>query len=451
MAFSDLRAFLRVLRERGEMVDITEEVDPRHEIAAYIRKTSDIQGPALFFANVRGHSMPVVGGVFSTRQRALLALEVDNSLALAKFTHALQHPIPTAPVEEGVCQEVVYVGDQVDLGNLPIPTQGRLDPGPYILAGIQISQDPDTGSRNASIYRMEVKGRNRLALSAHAFQDISVQFSRAESRGQPLEVAVAIGVDPVISLATQAKVPYGYDELALAGGLRGEAVQVVRCRTVDLWVPATSEIVIEGRVLPGIREIEGPFGEFGGYYGPTENDPIMEVTAVTHRHDAFFQTVLTGIPITENHVMKELPYEAALFADLKRVFPNVCNVHYAPAGGAQHLAIVALDQKYKGEARNVILAALGHHSRPKYVFLVDEDVDIYDMNKVVWAMVFRSQPDRDVIIIPRVAGGPRDPSTLEPDVTAVMGFDATEPIGENFPPFFDIPGVAEIKIPGWTD
>ncbi len=451
MPFPDLRSFLDLLRQRGELVDIEGEVDPRYEIAAYIRKTSDIQGPALFFPKVRGHSMPVVGGVFATRERALLALEADNQSALPRFLHALQHPLPTEPVSEGPCQEVVYLGDQVDLGRLPIPTQGRLDPGPYILAGIQISQDPETGSRNASIYRMQVKGRDRLALSAHAFQDISVQFSRAEARNEPLDIAVAIGVDPVISLATQAKVPYGYDELTLAGGLRGEPITVVPCKTVDLMVPAAAEIIIEGRVLPGIREEEGPFGEFGGYYGPVEHDPIVQVTAITHRHDAFFQTVLTGIPITENHVMKELPYEAALFADLKRVYPNVRNVHYSPAGGAQHLAIIALDQKYRGEARNVILAALGHHSRPKYVIVVDNDVDIYDLNKVVWAMVFRSQPDQDVIIVPRMAGGPRDPSTPELDMTAVMGFDATEPIGEGFPPFFEIPGTADLKIPGWTD
>ncbi len=132
-------------------------------------------------------------------------------------------------------------------------------------------------------------------------------------------------------------------------------------------------------------------------------------------------------------------------------FPDVRNVHYSPAGGAQHLAIVSLEQKYRGEARNVLLAALGHHSRPKYVIVVDEDVDIYDLNKVMWAMVFRSQPDRDVIIVPRMAGGPRDPSTPELDVTAVMGFDATEPIGEGFPPFFEILGADDLKIPGWTD
>lgn len=451
MPFRDLRAFLDHLLERGELVTIKREVDPRFEIAAYIRKTSDIQGPALLFPNVRGHTMPVVGGVFATRERGLLAAEGDNTTALAKFIAAIENPIAPRPVSEGACQEVRYLGDEVDLGRLPIPTQGRLDPGPYILAGIQISQDPDTGAPNAGIYRMQLKGRNRLALSAHAFQDISVQFSKAEARGQALEMAVAVGVDPAITLASQAKIPYGQDELAIAGGLRGEPVEVVRCCTVDLMVPASSEIIIEGRLLPGVREEEGPFGEFGGYYGPKENDPIMEVTAVTHRENAMFQTVLTGIPITENHVMKELPYDAALYTDLKRAFPDVHNVHCSPAGGVHHLVIIALDQKYRGEARNVILAALGHQLRPKYVIVVDEDVDIYDMNKVMWAMVFRSQPDRDVIIIPGVAGGPRDPSTLEPDVTAVMGFDATEPIGEGFPPFFDIPGAAGLEIPGWTD
>lgn len=447
MPFDDLRQFLALLEKQGELVRIKKEVDLKYEIGAYIRKTSDLQGPALFFERVRGHRMPVVGGVFATLKLALMALEATKENVLSKFLNGIKNPIPPKLVNDGPCQEVVLKGADVDLAKFPNPIYSERDAGPYITVGVQISKDPETGTKNAAIYRMQVKGKNRLGLMAPQFQHISTQFAKAEAKGQPLEVAVALGVDPVIAYASQVKAPYGFDELEIAGGIRGRPVEVVKCRTVNLEVPATSEIVIEGKVLPNIREAEGPFGEFTGFYGQQENNPVVEVTAITHRKEPIYQAGLTGLPTTENHILKEFPYEANLYEKLKREYPEVQNVHYSPAGGAQFLAIISLKQRYKGEAKNIILSALGDSSRPKFVVVVDDDVDIYDPIKVLWAMNFCMQPAEDVTIIPNTAGGPLDPSVLEKDVTSVIGVDATRRFGVKFPEVVKVPGVEEVEIP----
>jgi 4-hydroxy-3-polyprenylbenzoate decarboxylase/2,5-furandicarboxylate decarboxylase 1 len=447
LPFEDLRSFLAFLEKNGELLKIEREIKVKYEIAAGIRKISNIQGPALSFENVKGYDTPVVGGVFATRRRALLGLEMKEETVFDEFLRRIKKPIKPKFVDDGPCKEVVLEGNEVDLLKFPIPIYSEGDAGPYITVGVQISKDPETGSKNAGIYRMQVKGKNKLGIMAHQFQDISIQFSKAEKRNEPLEVATAIGLDPVIPLASQVKVPYGVDELGVAGGLRKKAVEVVKCKTVDLEVPATAEMVIEGKILPNIREPEAPFGEFTGYMGDQENNPVVEVTAITHREDPIHQACLTGTPTTENHILKEIPYEVTLYDDLKGIFPEVKAVNFSPAGGCQLLAIVSLNQRYKGEAKNLILTSLGHKIRPKCVIVVDDDIDVFDHVQVLWAVVTRSQPVDDIITLQGVAGGPLDPSTLENDVTSVMGIDATRPFGEPFASVVNIPGAEGFELP----
>lgn len=438
---------MNLLEMEGELVRVKKEVDPKYEIAAYIRKTSDLQGPALLFEKVKGHKIPVVGGLFVKRELALMAMEATNVSVLQKILKGLRNPIPPKLVNEGPCQEVVLKGPDVDLWKFPHPIYSEKDGGPYITVGVQISKDPETNTKNAAIYRMQVKGKNRLGIMSHAFQHLATQFAKAEDKGKPLDIAVALGTDPVVAYASQVKAPYGVDELEIAGGIRGEPVEVVKCKTVDIEVPATAEIVIEGKVLPNVREPEGPFGEFSGFYGMKGNNPVVEVTAITHRKGPIYQAGLTGLPITENHVLKEFAYTATMYDKLKQDYPEVQNVYYSPAGGAQFMVIISLKQRYKGEARNVIMSALGDLSRPKFVVVVDDDIDIFDPVKVLWAMNFCMQPAEDIIIIPSVAGGPLDPSVPEKDVTSVIGIDATRPFGVEFPEVVKIPGTDEVRIP----
>ena len=219
-AFSDMRQFLNYLGEMGHLVRVEKEVETRYEIAAYIRKTSDQQGPGLLFENVKGHDMQVAGGLFATIQGAAHALQCGVDEISKTMIDGIQNPIPPRMVDSGPCQEVVYEGDNVDLYKLPIPLYSEKDSAPYITMGVTISKDPETGIRNMGLYRNELKGKNRLGISA---QTVRVHLAKAERKGKGVPVAIALGVDPALLIAAGYKAPYGVDELNMAGGLRGAA------------------------------------------------------------------------------------------------------------------------------------------------------------------------------------------------------------------------------------
>ncbi|HEY7167586.1 MAG TPA: UbiD family decarboxylase [Candidatus Binatia bacterium] len=442
MPFKDLREFLTLLDEKGELLRTRKPVDVKFEISSYIRKTSDEQGPALLFHNVRNSKMPVLGGVFATRERAFLALETTPQDYVNKFHNALDHLVQPRLVSDAPCKEVIYTGKDVDLGRLPIPIFSEKDPAPFITLGLSMSRDPKTGGKNTSIYRLQVKGRNRLGIMA---QQLVRQLVEAEGLGKGLPIAIAIGTDPVLPLATQWMAPYGTDELALAGALRREAVEVVKAETVDLEVPATAEIIIEGTVLPNVREEEGPFGEVSGYYTPSNPKPIIEISAITHRKDAIYQAALTGMPTTENHILKQLPLEASFYWQLKKEFPGVTAVHFPAAGTVGMTCVIAMKQAYDCEARNVIAAMIGTR-RNKITIVVDDDVDIFDMEKVWWAIATRTQADEDIIIFPRVVATAMDPSVRKLRVGSSLGIDATKPFGQRFPEIVKVPGADTVSL-----
>ena len=442
MPFNDLREFMAFLEEKKQLRRVRKAVDLKFELSAYVRKTSDQRGPALLFENVKGSSMPVVGGVFATRERAFLALESDSKGYVQKFQSALEHLIPPKRVDSGPCQEVVLKGKEVDLTRLPVPIFSERDPGPFITLGLVISQDPKTGKKNTSIYRLQLKGPNRLGIMA---QHLVRQLVEAEAMGQGLPVAIAIGTDPVLPLATQWMAPYGEDELELAGALRGKPVEVVKAQTVDLDVPATAEIVIEGTVLPNVREQEGPFGEVSGYYTPANPKPVIEVSAITHRKNPIYEAALTGMPTTENHILKQLPLEATFYWTLKKEFPGVTAVHFPAAGTVGMIVVIAMKQAYECEARNVIATMLGSR-RNKIIIVVDEDIDIYDMEKVLWAIATRSQPDEDALVFPRLVATAMDPSVRKLGVGSGLGIDATKPFRRPFPEMVKVPGVDDVSL-----
>ncbi|MFQ5852652.1 MAG: UbiD family decarboxylase [Candidatus Binatia bacterium] len=442
MPFRDLREFIASLEDKRDLLRVKKPVNPKFEISAYIRKTSDRHGPAILFENVKGFDIPVLGGIFATRGRAFLALECDGLTYVNKFLSALERLVPPEPVPTGPCKEVIHRGRDVDLTTLPVPTFSEKDSAPFITLGVVISKDPETGQKNTSIYRLQVKGPNRLGIMA---QQLSRQLARSEAKGKGLPVAVAIGTDPVIPLATQWQASYGTDEMELAGALRGEAVEVVKGETVDLEVPVTAEIVIEGTILPNIREEEGPFGEVSGYYTPAYPKPVIEVSAITHRRNPIYQAAMTGMPTTENHILKQIPMEATYYWELKRQHPSVTAVHFPAAGTVGFIVVIAMKQVQEFEARNVIATMLGSR-RNKIIVVVDDDVDIYDMEKVLWAVATRSQPDEDVVIFPRLVGSAMDPSVKKLRVSAGLGIDATKPLGQPFPEMVAVPGVDDASL-----
>ena len=441
MPFSDLREFLRALEQDNDLLRIEREVDPVHEIAAYIRKTSDRQGPALLFEHVKGSQMPVIGGLFAAQRRLLKVLGVaDQRSAVEKLVESMADPIPSITVPNGACTEVCHTGSDVDLTRLPVMTSSEKDVAPFITMGLAISKDPETGRRNLGLYRLQLKSKNRLGIMA---QHLAIHLARAETKGRGLPIAIALGVSPELLIASQWKAPYRVDELGLAGRVLGRPVELVKAATVDLEVPAHAEIIIEGIVLPNERESEGPFGEFSGYYQPPSPKPVIKVTAITHRKNPIYLAGLTGMPTTENHVLKQIPLEATFLNALRQQFSGVHSVHFPFCGGAGYLLIISMKKTREFEPRNVIATALGM-AGPKYVIVVDEDIDIYDLEKVLWAVCTRSQPARDALILSQINGAPLDPSARAPHCTEAMGIDATLPKDGPFPEMVTIPGLENV-------
>jgi UbiD family decarboxylase len=269
---------------------------------------------------------------------------------------------------------------------------------------------------------------------------------KAEEKNRGLEVATAIGVEPALVVGSQAKVPYGIDEYHVAGGLRGAAVQLTRCETIDVEVPAAAEIVIEGATIPGERVADGPYGEYPGCYSEAKQAPVLKVTAITMRKNPIYQTALTGMPVTENHTLIEYANAAVIYREAKKIVPEVRDVYVTPGGTFRHHVVVSIKKRHNDEARNLILALLALGIGLKQVTVVDEDINVRDPVEVEWALSTRMQPDKDLIVIPRIACSTLDPSVPTPRSTAGWGIDATVPVNDRarFEKVL-IPGVDKVK------
>ena len=345
MAFKDMRDFLNHLEESGRLVRVQDEVALEYELAAYLRKTSDMGDDGRPCCLRRSKDMTSgLPGTLCNRQLMLEALETTEQEANAKYLNAIDNLKEHRLLDRGPCNEVIRLGDEADLTALPIPTYCELDGGPFITLGIAISKDPEDGGKNASIYRHQVLGKRRLGVLSPPPHHLGVHYKKAEALGKPLELAIALGVAPSTLIATQWEAGYGVDELTLAGAFLEEPLEVVKCQTLDLEVPATAEIIIEGRMPPGIREHEGPFGEYTGYYTQASDKPVMEVSAITHRRDPVVLAGMSGVPTTDNHVLKMIPMEASCYAMLKRKFAGIKRVHFHGAGGVGLMCVVAMKQ-----------------------------------------------------------------------------------------------------------
>ena len=445
--FEDLRGYLSHLEKQGQLLRVSEEVDVKFEIAAGIRKTSDVEGPALLFESVRGFpGWRVLGGLFATRKLVALGLGVPQEQLLERYLTLEDKRIPPEIVATGPVKEIKWTGDQVDLAKLPIVTHASKDCGPYVTIGVQVGKDPDTHIRNLSIHRMLVLGKDKLSLWAPADHHLGRMILKAEEKKRGLEVATAIGVEPSLIVGSQAKVPYGIDEYHVAGGLRGAPVRLTKCESIDVEVPAAAEIVIEGVTIPGERVADGPYGEYPGCYSEAKHAPVLKVTAITMRQNPIYQTALTGMPVTENHTLIEYGNAAVVYREVKKIVPEARAVNMTPGGTFRHHVVVSIKKRAENEGRNVILALLSLGIGLKQVIVVDEDIDPFDPMQVEWAMATRFQADKDAIIVPRIACSTLDPSCPENRVTAGLGIDATAPMKERWRfEKVEIPGVDKVK------
>lgn len=430
-----LRTWLDHLERKGCLAVSRPGIDLRFQLAAIAKHLDGRQ--ATIFPDAGGSGRTVISGLTSSRQWMAEAMGCAQKDLLERFQHAALNPIPSREVTGAPAQEVVHT--DVDLGKLlPLPTHNEHDSGPYITAGLAIVRNPSNGIQNVSIHRLQLNSPRRLGallLPRHTH----TYYEMAEKAGQPLEVAIVVGVDPLTLLASQAIAPIDYDELEIAGALHGQPLDVVKCRTNAVRVPADAEYVIEGRFLPRVREPEGPFGEFPQYYGERGDRHVIEVDAVTHRKDPLFHTIVGGG--LEHLLLGGIPREATLLAHLRRSFPNVRDVHLALGGVCRYHLYVQIDKRQEGEAKNVIMGAFGGHYDIKQVIVVDNDVDIHNPAEVEWAVATRFQADRDLVVVPNAQGSKLDPST-DDGVGAKMGLDATKPVSA--PPM----KFTRIRVPG---
>jgi 4-hydroxy-3-polyprenylbenzoate decarboxylase/2,5-furandicarboxylate decarboxylase 1 len=446
----DLRSFLELLDAKGDLVRISRPVSPLFEAAAGMRRTSDLKGPALWFECVVGASMPVVGAVYGVKRRAVWGFETSEDGFGDKFMHGLRNPIEPRVVETGPCKEIVIRGDEADFGMLPVLTHNRLDAGPYITMGLTISRHPRYGS-NVSISRVQIHDGKTAGVLSPPPQHLGTYFAEMEREDRPLPMAIAIGNDPYVTLCSGIKGSIFLDEYTVAGGWMGAPVELVHCETSDVLVPATSEIVLEGELAPGERRVEGQFGEVAGYYSPAAPRPVFHLKAITHRRDPIYLAGLTGRPQTDNHVIRDLAYEAILRDRLRQICPGLRDVYAVEGSAGKHIAI-SMRSDFISHGRDVLMAALTtERIRPKLVVVVDDDVDVRDPAQLQWALAYRFQADRDVVVVPRMVGQGLDPSTPIPSVGTVMGLDATRPFGEPYWEVTDVPGSDTFEIPGWTD
>jgi UbiD family decarboxylase len=435
---SGLREFLDLLEREGELARVGVPVALDQELGAVCVRALRNAGPALLFQRPGGQDMPILVNLLATRRRYGLALGCAPDQAQHEWNRRAAQPLPPVLVERGPCQEVVRLGDEADLTRLPAPTWNALDGGPYLTLSCHITRDPTTGARNAAIYRNQVHDARTLGLLAGPFAHIMLQRRTAPT--EPFPVAIAMGADPRVPMAASVPVPYGTDELAVAGALRGAPLEVVRCQTVPLEVPADAEIVIEGEVRPTEKREEGPFGEYTGHYGgPRLARTTIHVTAITHRRDPILHLAYQGAPPHETDVLTAVGKEAELLRQIS--LPGIKAVHYTEGGGGILHVVVAVEKAYEGYGRMAGLAVFGAPAgrSVKQVIVVDADVDPFDPLAVEWAVATRVQPDRDLEIMRELPGSSIDPSLPLAEQTRTartskIVIDATRYDMAHFPP-----------------
>lgn len=434
----DLRSALALLETMpGQLIETDVEVEPMAELSGVYRyvgaggtvKRPTKEGPAMVFNNVKGHpGARVAIGVLASRKRVAALLDCAPEELGKKLYHSVDHPIaPVMTKDAPLCQQVVHKAEDPDFDLyklVPAPTNTPDDAGPYITLGMCYASHPDTGAHDVTIHRLCVQGKDELSIFfTPGARHIGAMAERAEELGQKLPISISIGVDPAIEIGScfePPTTPLGYDELSVAGALRGKPVELCDCVTVKERAIANAEYVIEGEVIPNVRVKEDQnsntgfaMPEFPGYTGPASDQCwLIKVKAVTHRKDPIMQTCIG--PSEEHVSMAGIPTEASIYGMVEKAMPGkLQNVYCCSAGGGKYMAVMQFKKSVasdEGRQRQAALLAFSAFSELKHIYLVDEDVDCFDMNDVLWAMNTRFQGDKDIITIPGVRCHPLDPS-----------------------------------------
>jgi 2,5-furandicarboxylate decarboxylase 1 len=420
-----LRSFLEELPD-DEVLRISEPVQvDYYPTALVLALEKQRRFPVVYIENPVGFDVPIVSNIFADRNRIARIAGAKPGQFNEAWTRALENLTPPVMVPTGPIHERVFLGNEADAALLPISRHFQQDAGRYIGSGILVCKDPDTGARNLSFQRLQLKGPNRFGASLHSRGHIWEHLQRAEARGKNLEVAIVIGAHPAIYLAAGAKVAMEVDEFDIAGALMGQPVELVKCKTIDIEVPAAAEYVIEGEILAGQHEDEGPYGEYTGYSTSRSTRNVFVVKAITQRAKPIFLDIIPGYSM-EHLLLGRSAKEAHVFHRLKEMVPNLIAINY-PKSGTHFHAYLSLKKSAEGQARHALMLLFGLDPYVKFAVAVDEDINVYDEEQVLWAIATRFQADTDMFVVPKVFCNRLDPSSVD-GMSAKLGLDATAPL-----------------------
>ena len=442
MGVENFRSWIETWEKKGWLARIRKTVHARYVLGGVTKKLG--KDKAVLFEQVSGYSIPLVTNFIFSREALAASLGMAERDFSPRIQRAMEKPRPCEVVESTPFMENVLTKHLNPLRLFPIPTYHEKDAGPYITGGILVAKDPQTGIRNVSIHRIQVFEDGIMGLLILP-RHLGLCLQKSIEIKRPLEIAVAIGVDPFTLLASQAILPFGVDELEVANAMREDfPLKLARCATVDLEVPMDSEIVLEGVIDPFDTRVEGPFGEFPRYYSPEAARPTLKLSAICYRNQPVYYSIL---PAAREHLLLgAIPREASILADVQRAAPSVRAVYLTYGGTCRYHLIISMAKRHEGEPRVAMLAAMANNADIKHVIVVDDDVNIFDMEQVEWAMATRFQGDRDLLVIPQIQVSNLDPSAL--GFGAKVGFDATAPLGglkELFKPIA-IPGYEKMDL-----
>jgi 2,5-furandicarboxylate decarboxylase 1 len=462
----DLRSFATSLEEQGELLRIKKEVDPRFELPALLQQLEQSH-KAFIIENVKGARFPLIGGLLNSTKRLGQAIGNDTTGLYDHRHHAEAYraaaaaPIAHSIVASGPVKEVVLTGDDINLADLPVPTFFELDSGAFITGAVGISRDQSDDRLNMGFYRSLITGKDNLVINASSMSDLRKIYAAAEESGEPMPIALAIGVPPALLMAASGKTPPGVSELDLAGALMGEAVEMVKCETSDLLVPAAAEIIIEG-VVDFSNKIENTLGEFAGQYGP-ETAPTTRVVAITHRKNAMFYSIMAGRNPEHNTIGAISTYgmQAIIAANLRKQFPNIKDINVAcePKLGAMLHMFISIDKTNDDEPRKLLDAAFKATAGifpvsmiTKRIVVVDSDIDVYNLEEVEWAVWTRLSGAEKIMTIANVKSWElercvnADMESVRVGIDGTMDMDAVDKLLKPI-----IPGSENVHLDDYLD
>jgi 2,5-furandicarboxylate decarboxylase 1 len=418
----DLQSFLRMIEEKypDDIAYVDAPIDPLFEPSAVVAKLDALKKrPVVVFKNMKGSDYPVVTNVTASRKRLALALGVTPDRMVERYIDAIRHPLSPITVDTGPVFEKVITGDDVNILKFPQITHHQADAGPYFTGAIVLCKDPESGKYNASFNRLMIRDKHHTSIHLTTHKHLWHSYLKKEREGKSLEIAILIGVHPALALGALYIGGMDDDELGIMGALSGEPLQVAQCKTIDLKVPVNTEILLEAEILPNVREDEGPFGEFTGYSIGQRKREVVHIKATCRKKSPIFYDISVGQ--LDHLLLSTLPMEASLYAHVKSDIPTVRAVRIP----APFTAFISLRNVAPGIANSAILSAFNADMYMKHVVVVDEDIDVFNTSRVLWAMGTRCQPHRDVILLPNLRGSDLDPSCAPDGFTSKMGIDAT--------------------------